>query len=96
MKKTSRIAVIALLAHLLQACGGSSSPLSDVINPGSREINPLLRELSYQADLVNLNNEFSVEMGSDDISMLINLRVTDDAFISEIIDPSGKLSMPRH
>lgn len=90
MKKASKIAVIALLTHLLQACGGSNSPVSDVINPSSREINPLLRELSYQADLVNLNNEFSVEMGSDDISMLINLRVTDDAFISEIIGPSGK------
>lgn len=90
MKKVCKVALIALAIHLLQSCGGSRSPVSDVTNPSSRQINPLLRELSYQVDLINISNEFSVEMGSNDISMLINLKVTDDVLITEIIDPSGR------
>ena len=102
MKKMYIVLVITLAVCLLQACGGGGSTLTIDPTATVREINPLLRELSYSVDSINSNNEFSIAIGSNDVSMLIDFKVgegdsSDDdddseqgVIITEIIDPDGK------
>ena len=71
------ILVVTLAICLLQACDESSSSPTTHPIATVRKINPLLRELNYQADSINSSNEFSIVIGSNDVSMLIDFKVND-------------------
>ena len=102
--KLFNVLPIMAAAALLAACGSSSGgSSSDTGNNTSGNINavaanstktlsPILKQLNYSAAALNKEKSFAVEIGENDVSMLLNLKASGDdggILVKEIIDPTG-------
>ncbi|UTW47710.1 hypothetical protein [Bacterioplanoides sp. SCSIO 12839] len=100
------MAAAALLAACGSSSGGSSSDsdnntsgntgtsgnINAVAANSTKTLSPILKQLNYSATALNKEKSFAVEIGENDVSMLLNLKASGDdggILVKEIIDPAG-------